>query len=333
MFSTLKVLNYLFYEKKWCKKCKSKLQKWGKNRDGSQRYFCKKCVQIKTRKRPEIAQINHKKIFINWLLGKQSLAEIAQRYAVTNRTLNNWFTPFWNEEPLPEIKNIADQVLIIDGKYVDKNSTVLIGTVNEKVIFWLFVQRENYSTWKIFLSSFKHIPFAIVGDGQRGMLKAIRELFPSSFIQRCQFHVIKYCLGKLTQNPESSAGQELRFLVIQISKIKSKEQFKLWFEDYLTWRKTYHDFIKEKTFLENYFTPTGKRSWHYTHQNLHASYSHLKNAFPNLFRYLQYSKIPNTSNFVEGAVNSQMQEKLRFHRGLKLPKRKILIAHFLSSKQ
>lgn len=267
------------------------------------------------------------------MLGKQSLTEIGLEYNVTNRTLINWFKPFWSEEPFPKIKNIANKTLIIDGKVVNKNSTVLVGAVDKKVVFWLFVQRESYVTWRIFLSRFNHIPFAVVGDGQKGMSKAIREVFPRVIFQRCQFHVIKYCRLKLTQNPETVAAQELRILALQISKIKTKESLRIWLGKYKLWLQDHLEFVKEKTYPENSFTSTGRRRWHYTHKNLHASYSHIKNALPHLFRCLQHLRIPNTTNFVEGAINAPIQEKLRSHRGLQLPKRKILIAHFLSFKQ
>lgn len=165
------------------------------------------------------------------------------------------------------------------------------------------------------------------------MIKAIKSRFPGAIIQRCQFHVIKYIRSKLTKNPESIAAIELKKLVLQISKIKTKDKLKNWLTDYKYWWQSHKEFIKEKTYPINSFTPTGRPKWNYTHQNLHASHSHLKNVLPYLFKYLQYSEIPNTTNFVEGGINSQIQEKLRFHRGLKLPKRRILIAHFLASKQ
>ena len=145
--------------------------------------------------------------------------------------------------------------------------------------------------------------------------------------------MIKYIRSKLTKNPESIAAQELLILVLQITKVKTKEDLKVWLTNYKYWWQSHKDFVKEKTYPINSFTPTGRPKWHYTHQKLHASHSHLKNALPYLFRYLKYPEIPNTTNFVEGGINSLMQEKLRFHRGLKLPKRRILIAHFLKSKQ
>lgn len=309
------------------------MQKWGKNRNGSVRFRCKFCSTSKTRKRDDLSEKYQFELFQKWLLGKLSKDEIAQKYSVNRKTLTRWFTPFWNKEPTPKQTNIANQVLIIDGKYVERNACVLLATCNKKIASWHFSQRENYSSWRTFFDSFTHIPFAIVCDGQRGMLKAIKERFPGIFIQRCQFHVVQYCTTKLTKNPETIAAQNFRLLVLEISKIKNEEQLRSWLVKYKYWYQTHKEFLKEKTYQPYNLTPTGRPKWHYTHGRLHAAHSHLKNSIPNLFWYLRYPRIPNTTNFVEGAINSQMQEKLRFHRGLKLIKRRILIAHFLASKQ
>jgi hypothetical protein len=309
------------------------MQKWGTNRNGSTRFRCTFCSVSTTRKRRDLSQKYKEELFQKWLLGKQSLYELSKAYGVTIRTFNNWFTSFWNVEPAPIQIHIAHQILVLDGKYVEQNASVLLATCNKKVVSWYFSQRENYSSWFTFLSSFTHIPFAIVCDGQKGMIKAIKQRFPGIIIQRCQFHVIQYCTIKLTKNPESDVAQKLRFLVLQIAKIKTKEHLRAWLTDYRYWYQTHKDFIKEKTYQSDNLTPMGRLRWHYTHGRLHATHSHLKNSLPYLFRYLQHKEIPNTTNFVEGGINALMQEKLRFHRGLSLSKRRILIAHFLSSKQ
>jgi len=144
---------------------------------------------------------------------------------------------------------------------------------------------------------------------------------------------MKYCLSKLTQNPEYPAAQELRKLVLRISKVKTQNFLKAWLSDYKNWWLCYKNFIKEKTYSHTKLTPTGRKKWHYTHGRLHAAHSHLKNAIPHLFTYFKNPQIPNTTNFVEGAINATLQEKLRLHRGLKVSKRRILIAHYLRSLQ
>lgn len=323
----------MFYEKKWCKKCGSKLHKWGSNSSGSPRFRCTSCKLIQTRRRADISIGNHRKLFVRWLLGKLELSAYATKYGVTRQTLYNWFQPFWSEEPVPKKVDIRNKVLVIDGKYVSFTATVLIVATLEKVVSWSFTYRENSQTWYTFLSQLHQTPFAICCDGQRGMIKAIKTLFPSVIIQRCQFHVMQYCLAKLTQHPEGIAAIELRSLVLKISKIKTKDQCKDWLIDYIGWRNTYQSYLKERTYQLDSITPTGRHKWHYTHGRLHAAHSHLKNALPNLFKYLLYPQIPNTTNYVEGAINSPMQQALRNHRGLTLGQRRVLIGHFLAQKQ
>lgn len=309
------------------------MQKWGKNRNGSARFRCHHCGVSLTNKRTDLSSKYKQELFQVWLLGKLSLSEISLKYSVSRQTLHSWFLPFWDKEPYPRKVNISGVSLIIDGKYVDRTAAVLIASTPKDVASWHFTQRENNSGWTTFLHTLKEFPFSITCDGQRGMLKAIKYRYPGVTIQRCQFHVVQYCLLKITKKPESSASMELRKIVLLVSSVKTRDGLKYWLSDYKWWYQSHRDFLQEKTYQTNNLTPTGRPKWHYTHGRLHAAHSHLKNALPNLFQYLRYPQIPNTTNFVEGAINSQMQEKLRFHRGLNLTKRRILIAYFLASKQ
>ncbi|NCQ65940.1 MAG: hypothetical protein GW754_03835, partial [Candidatus Pacebacteria bacterium] len=177
------------------------MQKWGKDARGNIRFRCKNCSTSIIRKRLDLTQKYKEILFVNWLLGKYSKDEIASEYGVSRRTLVNWFSSFWNDEPIPKQTNISSKVVIIDGKYIAKNGCVLVSVCDKKVSSWYFSQRENFSSWLAFFSSFKQIPFSIVCDGQKGMIKAIKQRFPGVIIQRCQFHVIKYIRSKLTKNP------------------------------------------------------------------------------------------------------------------------------------
>jgi len=184
-----------------------------------------------------------------------------------------------------------------------------------------------------FLLSIRYIPLAIVCDGQKDMLKAIKQRFPGLIVQRCQFHVMQYCLAKLTQKPESQAAIELRELVLEISSIKSKERFFTWMTAYKYWYQTNISFLKEKTYQDYNLTPTGRKSWHYTHGKLHAAHSHLQNSFQNLFQYIKYPQIPNTSNRIEGGINARIQRHIDFHRGTNLFQRRQIIAMLLKQTQ
>ena len=136
----------------------------------------------------------------------------------------------------------------------------------------------------------------------------------------------------LTKYLETEAARRLKYLVNQIVLVKTKDDLRIWLLSYKSWYHQYSDFLKERTYQEK-LTPTGRRKWHYTHGHLHASHSHLKNALPNLFQYLRYGEIPNTSNRIEGGINAQLQRKIDDHRGTKLLQRRQIIALILKGKQ
>ena len=215
----------------------------------------------------------------------------------------------------------------------------MLAKTKTKVISWKFVQRETYASWKDFFLELKGHPSVIVCDGQKGMLKAIKKIFPRVIIQRCQFHILQRTRILLTRNPETIAAVMLKKIVEHISKIETRKQLKIWLEDYLNWRSQYDEFLKERTYYEfdteyiykNFIK--GKRKWFYTHKRLRGAVYLVKKALPNLFYYLDNKNIPNTTNHVEGGINSHLKLILRLHRGLPIDKRKYLVANFLAKKQ
>jgi hypothetical protein len=308
------------------------LRKWGKNKSGSQKYRCVVCEHNSTRKRVDLEVLHHQKIYEDWLTSKQTLTECAVTHGVTRQTLNNWFLPFREVEIVPTPVMVREAVLILDGYYVERFATVLIAQTTKQIVTWLFTQSETSATWGTLLLHMPFVPFAVVCDGQKGILRSLKTYWPSVIIQRCQFHVIHYCLLKLTKHPETQAGRDFRLLVIQVSHIKTKEHLSSWLLTYRAWYQTYKPFLKEKTYQEEH-TFTGRQKWHYTHGRLHSAHSHLKNALPNLFKYLLYPQIPNTSNHIEGGTNAHLQEYIHLHRGLTIYQRRQLIALLLKKKQ
>lgn len=309
------------------------MQKWGVHRNGKTRYRCYYCGVSSTQLRPDVIKKSHRELYEKWLLSKFTLSDFGKQYGVTRQTLDRWFSSFRDEEITPMSHLTQSDVFIIDGYYVEYGATVLIAeNPQNKVVGWDFTYTENSNTWLTFLNSISSFPRAIVCDGQQGMLKAIQIRYPGVIIQRCQFHVIHHINLLLTKHPETEAARSLKSLVNYITRVKTKNDLKEWLLAYKLWYHQYKDFLKERTCQEE-LTPTGKHKWHYTHGHLHASYSHLKNALPNLFQYLRFPEIPNTSNRIEGGINSQIQRHIDYHRGTKLLQRRQIIATLLKQKQ
>jgi Transposase and inactivated derivatives len=305
------------------------MQKWGKHRNGKQRYRCINCGISETKNRLDITQKYRFELFKEWILGDQHLDDLALKYNVTSRTLQNWFTNFWVQEIEFKNQSINGLVVLVDALYLEKGCCLLIAKTKTKIIYFDFVISENYITWKCFLEIWSgDIPLAFVCDGKAGLLKAIREIFPLVIIQRCHFHVISYVRRQLTLNPKLQPSKELKIITRAIKLVKNDSDLKLWSYLLNWWEENYLTFIKQRTYGLS-LTPTGRFVSYYTHANLHSAYYHLKRALPNLFEYLTFSDIPNTNNSLEGGTNSQLREVFKKHRGLPLIKRKFAASFYL----
>lgn len=76
--------------------------------------------------------------------------------------------------------------------------------------------RESYDSWISFLHDLTtrglNEPLLIISDGQSGLRKAVREVFPRSLKQRCQVHKMRNILCKLPK----TAVREIKGLIQQV---------------------------------------------------------------------------------------------------------------------
>lgn len=150
---------------------------------------------------------------------------------------------------------------------------------------------------------------SITTDGHKSILKAIKKALPNVQVQRCLVHIQRMCLLWLTRFPKHPAGIELRQLMLMLLKIKTENDRLFWTKALAYWHKRHSTYLQEKTLNQL----TGK--YWYTHKLLRRSYSTVKRALPNMFHYLSNSKIPNTTNGIEGFF-SHLKNHLDLHRGL-----------------
>lgn len=309
--------------RKHCPTCSKPMQHWGRHPSGSRRWRCQDCGKNAVRKRKDNREKTRLSLFVHWLKSKDTLTEVSRNIGVSRQTLNEWFRPFWGKPPEPQIKGRV-RVLVIDGtSVVPRQLTLLIAgnSDNHQPVSWVSVFHECYDQWLLFLSdlSWKGLtPKYVVGDGQRGLIKAIHAVWPRAKIQRCLIHVVRQAKIWLTQKPQTKAGRELLALVKQLSQIQSKRQKRRWIRSFRSWRKRNRTFLKERS-----YGPGG--NWWYTHRRLRGTSSLIKNSLLDLFRYVTDPTVPKTSNHVEGGLNARIQELFRCHRGLS-PKRKLVLA-------
>lgn len=261
-----------------------------------------------------------------------SISDLAKRLKIHRTTLSRKFSKTKNVSKRIPLKTLpSEMVLILDGTWISKIKLLSLAYeyLSDQPLAWSFDDYESYASWKELLLEIKcrFNVAAIVSDGQKGLKKAIGEVFPKALHQRCLAHVIRLSLAWLTRNPKTKAGEDLRNIVLTLSKAKTKIEADVWKKSFELWNEYYNSFLQQKS-----FNPVTGRNW-FTHRKLRAVRSLIKNALPGLFRCLEDRRIPNTTNVVEGGINSPISELLRRHRGITEKQKELLVSDFLRSRR
>ena len=163
-------------------------------------------------------------------------------------------------------------------------------------------------------------PEVVVADGHKGMYHFVKRWWPNTAFQRCHFHMVSLVIHYLSRNPKEEAGRDILELMYRLKSVKTFEERDKWKLLHRIWEKQY-----EKVFAEK------NESGGYAHRKLRSVRFIVRKAIPNLFTYLDYTGCPNTTNLVEGWVNTAIAEGLRRHRGLHLSQKKTLVSIILSN--
>lgn len=309
------------------------MRRRGKTAAGTQRWYCSVCHISAVRRRPDTTLRHLRRWFGRWLLGDESLTNLATKCAVTRQTITAWFEPFWDEPlPVPQPVDVTGQVLVVDGVNLARGASALVGRTLRRVASWVFTAGESTDDWLQFARSIVGRPWAVVVDGRAGLLVAMQLTWPAALVQRCHFHVVKRARQLLTKEPKLRAARAIRRLVLGLKQVRTRRQKRRWLRAYRRWERRFHEFLEEKT-NSSKRTRTGRLRWRYTHPKLRSARSLIRNVLPHLFTYVRYPTIPRTTNHVEGGLNSTLKDLVHQHRGLPLTHKQRLAALFFASKQ
>lgn len=226
--------------------------------------------------------------------------------------LRRLFQIFLSKPPIPKIKSNDNCHLLIDGTYYADFCILNYLDNDQKYLqFYNIVKYESYDNYLNDLELLKQSGLNIVSitsDGQRGLKKAISEVFPGAIHQRCVIHIQRMGLIYLTRYPKTEAGMMLRYWVTKLHEIDTIEKRDYWIYQFNNWCRLFEPFLKEKS------ESLSGRTW-YTHKLLRRTRALIKNALPNMFHYLEYSEIPKSTNGLESKF-SYLKNNLSIHRGL-----------------
>jgi hypothetical protein len=298
--------------------------------NGKQRYFCKQCNFSFILLRHDVKNKNEFIWFKKWIIERQVYKYLVRDSGYSQSKIQRIFNQYLNSAPVVEVRSKTRVHLLIDGSYFPNGLCLILYYDHNLRYVQLYreTNQEKYTEIKEDLQNLKKLGvdvYSVTCDGHKAILKSIKKVFPNAIIQRCLVHIKRQVRNYLSSKPKLEQSASILKLSNQLTSIKSIEDSNIWLGAFFNWYKINHEFINQKTQSQN----TG-RFW-YTHKNLHAAFSLLENAIPNMFNYLDDEQIPNTTNRIENYF-THLKDKLRIHRGLRFEAKKNFIKWYLYMK-
>lgn len=285
---------------------------------GAQRWFCKNCKHYFTGHR----EFDFHYLFEEYLSGKQTLSQLAQKYDVSVSTIQRRLRTIHSTRIISKDKDV---VVLMDTTYWGRDfGVVLLYDCYRKKLLWRkFIHRKevvaDYIEGIEWLEEHRFKIYGIVCDGLRGLAQSLVRYK----VQYCQFHQVKTVCSYLTRKPKTEAGKELRKIALLLCHT-DKESFEGMLNE---WYHKWEQWIKERS-----FDPQFKKN-RYTHHRVRAAYFSLRRNMQYLWTFYDYpdTYLPNTNNCLE-AVNTDLKTKLRVHNGLSKRNRMIVIDEYFHQK-
>jgi Transposase, Mutator family len=264
--------------------------------------------------------------FKDWIIGRQTIAQISRESHYSERTLKRYFDKYLSDAPSFKVKPSEKVNLLIDATYFSNNLCLVLyrdNTIKYTQLYRL-TDGEWYDEIKEDLLNLINMGVqieSITCDGHKSLLKAIRKVCKHVVLQRCLVHIQRMCRIWLTMRPKSQAGNDLRIIINRLHSIKTHDQKNHWLVSLVRWHEQYEDYIKEKS-----YSPTG--TYWYKHKLLRRSFTVIRRALPDMFHYLDNGRIPKSTNGLESFFG-HLKSHITVHRGLSRLHRRNFIKWYL----
>lgn len=315
--------------KKHCWACGSlDVQRWGK-RNEKQRFRCNNCGILFTSHNDGVRRSNEIVWFRKWVIERQTIPLISRDSGISTRTLKRKFYDYLKIYPQWSIPKDSAVHLVVDGTYFKNKVCLFVYLDNEFKDAILYRTTTGEYTDEILedlinILNTGIIIVSVTSDGKSSILKAIKQAniwvkrqnvenktdIQPIVSQRCLVHIQRNCLDKLKEGHKSEEGRRLRKIAMTICKIDSYEKRDLFINAFKYW------FSENENYITQFYYDSGGKKQR-VHQDLYSAYYGIMRALPSMFHYLDNSKIPSTTNSMEGYF-SHLKADTGFHRGLSL---------------
>lgn len=215
--------------------------------------------------------------------------------------------------PLPDPNRPC--YLVMDGLWFGKKFVLLLYRISGRpyiIHFSIAAKEWGYHIERDLNSILAkgYIISGVVTDGGKGMINAVKTVFPHKRHQICLAHVHREASKGVGKKPKAIHLVLLKKLVDHLFLIESKEALSWWIEEVDLWVKTHRDYLQE------YTHDSMQRRWWYTHAKTRKTIKVLIQVPKQSFEFLRgHPLMPRTTNEIEG-LNTNISAKWLNHRGL-----------------
>ena len=126
---------------------------------------------------------------------------------------------YWLQQLPPEQLDLSKYIyLLCDGTYFHQDGCLICfkDTLSHRIVSSLYTQREGYENvhgWFKKLHDRGLSITCITMDGERSVMRALKDVWPRARIQRCLYHIQREGMRWLRTYPCTDAGRQLRRLL------------------------------------------------------------------------------------------------------------------------
>ena len=279
---------------------------------------------------------DHKKInnrfvwFVKWIMDRRVYRTLTTEMQMSGKSISRLFKIYLSKAPQIPVRSKSQVHLLIDGSYLP-NGLCLILYYDHDIRYVQLYRTANSEKFREIYQDLKALKalgvevYSVTCDGHKSILRGVAKVYPNALIQRCLVHVKRQSRAYLSGEPKLQAGKELLFISQRLTYIKTQEQCSLWLLAMHHWYQRHREIL-----IEESINPQTGKYW-FTHKGLHQAYTHIYQAIPHLFTYLNDPQIPATTNRLESYFK-HLKEKLLLHSGLRLEAKRNFIKWYLHFK-
>ncbi|MBT1173914.1 IS1249 family transposase [Bifidobacterium sp. MA2] len=298
-----------------CAACGGEMKRNGTTSAGRTRWRCKDPGCGSSASRSYDTRARDLRCGLDWLFSKSSQAE----HRLPARTLRRRCELMWGLWPPVPLVDEVHRVVHVDGIHLHRDAVVLIAVAGGHVVGWHVARGERSAAWRCLMARIAP-PDVLVCDGGGGMLKAAKEAWPGTRIQRCLFHVQANIFELTGARPRLEAGRRLRAIAVALPRVRDAAAAADWLASYNQWEQDFAGFLDEKSEYSD-------GSVNDMHQRLVRARRMIRRRIREgqLFTFLDEGleaggPVPSTNNLIE-SWNARLRDMLRRHRGLRLIRR------------